>query len=194
MSDRTIDPLVIGMSGYARAGKDTVAAVLEQHGFERRSFAAPLKEALYRLNPSVMWPGIARAAEVRQIVDLIGWEAAKDDVPEIRGLLQRFGTDVGRNLFGEHFWVQQAFRGLLGDGAPRVVFSDCRFPNEADACKSAGGQVWRIERPGCGPVNGHPSETALDGYDFDRVIVNCGTVDALAAAVGEILCGAREVV
>lgn len=186
----TITPPVIGLSGYARAGKDTLAALLAQHGYQRRSFAAPLKDALYRLNPTVPWVGVARTAPLQQVIDLIGWEQAKDDVPEIRALLQRLGTDVGRVMFGQDFWVEQAFRTL--DGVPLAVFSDVRFPNEADACKAAGGQVWRIERPGCGPVNGHPSETAMDRYDFDQVIVNWGSVEDLGDAVGELL-GARPV-
>jgi hypothetical protein len=174
-------PLVIGLSGYARAGKDTVARILVDEGWHQASFAAALKEALYRLNPSVMWPGIARTAEVRQIVDMIGWEDAKDTVPEIRGLLQRLGTEVGRDLFGQDFWVEQAFRSLPNDRP--VVFSDVRFVNEADAVKAAGGQVWRVERPGCGPVNGHASESALDGYAFDWLVLNAGSLEDLRAQV-----------
>lgn len=183
-------PLVIGLSGYARAGKDTVARILVDAGFHQASFAAALKEALYRLNPSVMWPGIARSAEVRQVVDLIGWEKAKDNVPDIRGLLQRMGTEVGRDLFGPDFWVELAFQRLPG-GVP-VVFSDVRFVNEADAVRAAGGQVWRIERPGCGPVNGHASESALDGYDFDWLVLNSGSLDDLRTQVLMAVPGAGD--
>jgi hypothetical protein len=34
-------------------------------------------------------------------------------------------------------------------------------------------------------VNAHPSETSLDGYDFDQIIVNDSTLDALAQKVKE---------
>jgi hypothetical protein len=57
------------------------------------------------------------------------------------------------------------------------------MPNEADAIVDAGGQVIRITRPGVGPVNGHVTERALDGYDFDGVFANDRTPAALAAEV-----------
>lgn len=194
MSDRLTAPLVIGLSGYARAGKDTVAGILADLGWEQRSFAAPLYAALYTMNPLVMSPRCDAVLHLAGEVDRIGWEAAKDLYPEVRALLQRLGTEVGRNQFGADFWVKQATHDLWEPDAPRVVFSDVRFPNEAEACKTLGGQVWRIERPGHGPANGHVSESALDGYDFDQVIVNLGTIADLAAAVNELLNGAREAV
>ncbi len=42
---------------------------------------------------------------VRDLVDDIGWDKAKVQYPEIRELLQRMGTEVGRALYGESFWV-----------------------------------------------------------------------------------------
>jgi dephospho-CoA kinase len=46
--------MIIGLSGYARSGKDTAADhLVNEYGFTRYSFAAPMKEAMYRLNPIV---------------------------------------------------------------------------------------------------------------------------------------------
>ena len=45
--------------------------------------------------------------------------------------------------------------------------------------KLTGGEMWRVVRPGTGPVNGHVSETALDTYTYDNIIDNAGTVDDL---------------
>jgi hypothetical protein len=42
-----------------------------------------------------------------------------------------------------------------------------------------GGQVWRIERDGVGPVNGHTSEHAMAGYGFDGEIDNSASLDVL---------------
>lgn len=170
----------IGLSGYARAGKDTAAAILADQGWQRASFAAALKDALYALDPlTSTHPGYCVSQIVHEPVD---WERAKDDYPEVRRLLQRMGTEVGREFFGENCWVDLAFR-RIPDGS-RVVFSDCRFPNEAAAIKAAGGELWRIERPGCSPVNAHPSETALDEYAFDWYITNDGTLDDLRSLIG----------
>jgi hypothetical protein len=65
----------------------------------------------------------------------------------------------------------------------RVVISDVRFPNEAEAIKKLGGSVWRINRRNHSAANGHTSEHALDNYMFNHVIYNDGTVDDLTDEV-----------
>lgn len=190
---------LIGLSGYAQTGKDSVAAFLtEQHGYERRAFADTLREALYRLNPWLTAQTETCTTRVRyaELIDARGYEGARRTpyCVEIRQLLQRLGTEVGRNMLGEDVWVEAAFRSLgsvkiwHADGSPAepgkaltdaYVFTDVRFPNEARAIVDAGGEVWRVERPGFGPVNGHPSETALDDWPFDVRIVNDAGLDRL---------------
>ena len=45
---------IIGLSGFARSGKDEAAKVLvEEFGFKRVGFADKLREVLYALNPLV---------------------------------------------------------------------------------------------------------------------------------------------
>ena len=72
-------------------------------------------------------------------------------------------------MFGINFWVDITLNSIKED---RAVISDVRFKNEADAIKRIGGQVWRINRNGVGPVTNHSSETDLDDYDFDHIIDN----------------------
>lgn len=176
---------LIGLSGYAGAGKDEVARILAPNGWQRASFADPLRAALYALNPMVIGPRLADEPQsLAAMVDVIGWEATKRHGtygPDVRALLQRMGTEVGRNLFGQDFWVDQAMASLKEGG--RYVFTDCRFPNEADAIRSRGGRVVRVVRAGVTAVNAHPSETALDGYDFDVYIVNDRSLEALERVV-----------
>ena len=50
-----------------------------------------------------------------------------------------------------------------------------------DAIKALGGQVWRVRRLGIKAVNGHVSETAMDGYKVDQIFINNGSVDDLMA-------------
>ena len=46
--------VVIGLSGYASSGKDTVAQFLiEEHGFEKIAFADPIRNMLLAMNPIV---------------------------------------------------------------------------------------------------------------------------------------------
>ena len=51
-------PNVIGLTGYAGSGKDTLANILvEEYGFTRIAFADKTKEFLYDLNPGIGFTG-----------------------------------------------------------------------------------------------------------------------------------------
>ena len=170
--------MIIGLSGYAQTGKDTIANhLVEHHGFTRVAFADPIREAVYALDPSINDIPELQGISLQWIVDRMGWDFVKVDSPQTRRLLQRFGTEVGRNLWGENFWVDKAM--ATASKHDRVVITDVRYPNEYQAIKDAGGNVWRVEKPGIQAINAHASETALDGFFFDQIILNKGTVENL---------------
>jgi hypothetical protein len=172
---------ILGLSGWARNGKDTVADhLISKYGYERISFAAPMKEALYRLNPKITINNVV-STPIRIGVDIYGWDDLKTHGPEVRELLQRFGTEVGREMFGEDFWVNAAIDSIE-DGS-KVIVSDVRYPNEADAIKKLGGEVWRVVRPGFGAANGHASEHALNNYKFDYILDNNSGMELLYDSV-----------
>jgi hypothetical protein len=172
--------MMIGLSGWARSGKDTVAGYLvEKHGFVRVSFADQMRTALYNLDPSIDLDGYR--ISLRSAVDLMGWENLKSQSADVRGLMQRMGTEVGRNLWGDDFWVEAAMKSMPLDA--NVVFSDVRYPNEANAIRRSGGQVWRISRDGVGPANDHDSETSLNTYNFDQYVLNNASIEATLAYV-----------
>ena len=176
--------MIIGLSGYARSGKNTVADILGPN-YRQVSFAEPMREAMLKLNPIIeqhddhefQGDGIIRLADV---VEREGWRMAKT-YPEVRRLLQVFGTEVGREMFGPMFWVNIAMTGV--ESGDNVVFTDVRFRNEAESIKLSGGEIWRVNREGVEAVNTHPSEHALDGWDFDRVINNNGTLNDLRTQI-----------
>ena len=177
--------MIIGLSGYAQVGKDTVANYLvKNYGYRRIAFADPIREALYRLNPKVNIADMV-GVPLATAVDGLGWENVKVDSEDTRQLLQRLGTEVGRELFDKNFWVYQAFKGVSSDD--KVVFTDVRFQNEADHIKSYYGQVWRINKLNHGPVNGHESETAIAGYEFDWSIPNYGSKEDLYQVIDSIM-------
>lgn len=164
---------LVGFSGYARAGKDTAVQVLRTEGFRRVAFADVMRDFALRLNPIVGESGRpGRPVRLDNVIDRFGWDGYKESIysEEIRGLLQRLGTECGRQLIDENVWVDAALNGLDPDGMYAV--SDCRFLNEAEAIRERGGKVIRITRPGVGPANSHPSETSLDNYKFDAVVSN----------------------
>lgn len=176
--------MIIGLSGYARSGKDTAADhLISNYGFTRYSFAAPMKEAMYRLNPIVFSDSIGEF-RYKNLVDVYGLDKAKESYPEIRRLLQIFGTEVGREMFGANFWVDLTLNSITDGNA---VISDVRFKNEADAIRAAGGEIWRINRFGIGPVTNHSSEVDLDDYNFDHLINNDLSVVKLNKVIDTIL-------
>jgi hypothetical protein len=171
--------LIIGLAGYAQSGKDTVAKVLiEKHGFTKIAFAEMIRVALYRLNPL-----IKDGVRLADYVDQLGWDGAKQE-PEVRRLLQVFGTEVGRSLLGDNVWVDLALAGIKP--GVNYVFTDVRFESEALAIKNLGGQVWRVSREGVYSVNGHSSESALEGFDFDARVSNDGTIAELELLIDKI--------
>lgn len=173
---------IIAFSGYARSGKDAAAEALSSLGYRNIAFADKLREFVYAINPTVWSKDFITHDELRNVIDFYGWEGYKKSqwADDIRRIMQRVGTEGGRNVIGEDIWVNATLNNLK-DG--KYVISDVRFPNEADAVRRNGGFVVRILRPGIEPTNSHESETALDKYHFDDVINNAGTLEEFQNAV-----------
>lgn len=173
--------MIIGLSAYAQSGKDTVADVLvSELGFVKTSFAGVLRDCMAALNPIVEIVDGQHLVRYNKVVNALGYESAKVVYPEVRQLLQRMGTEVGREILGENIWVDSAMSKLVTGND--YVFTDVRFDNEFQAIKNADGYMVRIIRPGVTPVNSHPSETSLDNHKFDLKIYNHAGIDELAEA------------
>ena len=81
---------------------------------------------------------------------------------------------------------------------PNWFITDVRFPNEVKAIEDRGGIIIQIERNFFGENNDisivefedeklHESETSLDDYnDFDYIIENNGSLDALLIQVNQV--------
>lgn len=164
---------VIGLTGYAQSGKDTLASILvEKYGYSRVAFADKIRDFLYGINPMV---ACSPTGYLRDLVNLVGWDKAKQE-PQVRRLLQDLGISA-RELIDENIWVTTALKHIGKD--ERVVVTDVRFENEAMMIKLMGGQLWRVRRPGVEAVNSHVSETQLDGYKVDQIFVNNGSIQDL---------------
>jgi len=117
----------------------------------------------------------------------------------VRQFLQELGTDALRDGLHPNTWVNA----LMADYKPGPFFpevpaedhaklpnwiiTDTRFPNEAQAIKKAGGFIIRVERPGTSAINAHPSETALDDWEFDYRIANASDMIPLFLRICVIL-------
>lgn len=187
--------MLIGVTGYAQHGKDTIANVLvEDFGFTRLAFADALKDLAYYINPSI--PGIGRLSG---IVDTDGFEAAKQ-LPEVRRILQDLGTGA-RYWLGDNVWVDALDLKVRASGE-NVVISDVRFPNEADYIHRWLGTLWRVHRlvptdslspdtdfvefdNGVGTT--HPSEYHVAALPVDAIFYNGGTLQDLEAQVRRVM-------
>jgi len=169
--------MIIGLTGYAQSGKDTVASILvENYGYQRVAFADPIRDLLYATNPM-----LKEGYRVKGLVDVYGWDRVKVDYPEARRLLQDLGVGA-RKTFGDMFWVKQALRQVNPEG--NYVITDVRYPNEAKAIREySSSQIWRVRRLGIDPVNSHESESAMDGEKVDQIFVNNGTIDELNSLI-----------
>jgi len=155
--------MIIGLSGYARCGKDTVAQYLvDNYGFKRVAFADGIRNALLAINPF-----IPNHTSLNEVVAAEGWEVAKLN-PYVRMMLQNLGVHAREN-WSQGFWIDQAFKQYTGG---RVVITDVRFPNEYDAIVDKEGQIIRVIREGVAPINNHISEIALDNHVFKHTIHN----------------------
>ncbi len=160
--------ILVGLTGLAGAGKSTAARhLVEQHGFVRRPFAAPLKDMLRTL---LLGQGVP-AGDVERMVDgdlkEVPCRALDGATP--RRAMQTLGTEWGRALAPD-LWVNAWCRSLAG--LERVVADDVRFENEAATVRAMSGSVVQVIRPGLTALaGGHASEA---GVNADMHLPNVG--------------------
>ena len=111
------------------------------------------------------------------------WDAAKNHRlygPEMRRLMQVFGTEVVRENYGGKAWVDVVARRIAAEQPAAAVITDVRFDEEGQWVAEMGGIVLRVERPGVGAVNGHSSENGLSADLVSETIINDSTLEVLA--------------
>ena len=182
--------MIIGLSGYARSGKDTVAEYLvENYGFVRVAFADSIRDFLLTLNPFV-----PNAYFLKDVVEHEGWDVAKS-MPYVRKMLQDTGV-YARDNWGAAFWINAAFKHMdkncrdSNGELKHIVITDVRFKNEADAISgwvAKNGTLIRVNRPDVKPVNNHISEVELDNYSFKHTIDNDSDLFDLNLKVEELM-------
>lgn len=182
--------ITIGVCGYAQSGKDTVANwLVEHHGFVKRSFADALRDDVWIMNPIVSWYRNEASWDpwspitYQSAVRTHGYEEAKLRYPEIRRILQVYGTEV-RRAEDPDVWLNRFTQWVQAHPEhERIVVPDVRFPNESDKVT----RLIRVDRPGVGPVNAHVSDNLVNELPYDGVVINDGTIDKLGEAVDALI-------
>lgn len=150
-----------GLTGAIGAGKSTVAGKIDESAMVC-SFAEPIYEAL----------SLMSGYSVNSIKDYKG-NTSPFGGKTWRYLLQTFGTDWGRNLIDDEFWIkifEARYDRYLREGKS-IIIDDVRFANEADYIHSKGGIIIKIIRPNYEPeLCVHESEN--QDVPFDGIFVN----------------------
>jgi hypothetical protein len=194
--------VIVGLSGYSGAGKDTVADILvENYGFTKMAFATALKKKVEILDPILGFHKEyccencdAEVEEVR-LSTLLAYGMSQEEIkrdfmygPELRRVWQYVGTDLVRED-DEDYWVKAAELAMPAE-ADRIVFTDVRFENEAewiydrmDDRLTGPNSVWRIARPSQHPDTVHVSEQMIGLLGEEVTILNDGTLEELEDSV-----------
>lgn len=173
-------PRLIGLTGKARSGKDTVAGMLQSaFGFKTIAFAKPLKEGLKTML------GLTEEHVNGSLKEVVIEDFGKSP----RQMLQTLGTEWGRETVHDMIWLTVARRQVnvwLEQGY-NVVITDVRFENEAEMIRKMGGEIWHIHRPDATQVAAHSSESGIVFTLADYLIYNNSTLDDLFDTVFDAL-------
>lgn len=172
---------LIALTGRARSGKNTVAKCVASYArqtgrtYVERGFTDTMKYSLAKsFSDSTSW---VDAFKLYGKVTLDVWgDGTQTYELSGRQLLQRYGTEAHRDIFGEDFWVDMLlpddWRDRFGNRQISVI-SDLRFESEANRVRELGGKIWRVERPQLELVGDtHITEQPIDESLIDATVVN----------------------
>lgn len=153
---------IVGIKGRAGSGKSTAARhLVEEHGYVRVAFAAPLRRLLAGLGLNE--EELNGSLKEKPCAKLAG------QTP--RAAMQVIGSAL--RALDPDFFVKLHERAAREIEEP-VVVDDCRYPNEAAYVRRFGGPVIEViapsQRTEIGGVAGHESEKM--NFDPDIIVRN----------------------
>jgi hypothetical protein len=161
---------IIAFAGRKQSGKTTSAEFVKTlfdsmsaGGSEIYNFADPLKLLCIDILGLDYNQCYGKDEDKNQLVDCY-WD---NNQLTAREVLQIVGTDMFRTM-QKNVWSSATIRRIRKENPELAIIADCRFPNEVDVIKNAGGLVIKLNR---NPYNSqHQSEIALDKDKFDQSI------------------------
>jgi len=171
---------IIGFAGRKQSGKTTCSEFLLKYFngaiepfncAKIYNFADPLKNDIC-INILGLTHNQCYGDDIHknELTDLC-WDGSQMTAREV---MQFVGTDVFRKM-KTNVWSSATLLKIQKEQPKLAIIADCRFPNEVQAIKEAGGMVIKLNR---NPYNSnHESETALDENNycqsnFDFIVYN----------------------
>jgi len=189
---------IIAFAGRKQSGKttcsqsimdfwNTVVQPQTQMVAKIYNFADPLKQDICMNILGMTYDQCYGSDDDKNTLTDLEWEGNRLTAREV---MQMVGTDIFRKM-KTNVWADATINKINQEKPNLAIIADCRFPNEVEAVKNAGGLVIKLTR---NPFNSdHPSETALDfnNYDhshFDLILTNSRmTIDEQNVAVAKFL-------
>ena len=186
---------IILISGKAQSSKDTSASFM-------KSYLESKGERVLITHYADLLKYICKT--------FFNWDGNKDEIG--RSILQHVGTDVVREQ-NPDYWVHFTIGiiDLFKDEWDYILIPDVRFPNEVEEMVDSFGRDYEMDNYGriCSEKNNivksvritrqgydngmtweqlnHPSECALDDYEFDYYIDNNGTIEELEIKMKDLV-------
>lgn len=170
---------IIAFAGRKQSGKTTCsefvaqeyAKIIKEQKVKIYNFADPLKQDVCINILGLTYDQCYGSDDHKNTLTECYWNNNRLTAREV---MQFVGTNVFRQM-KQNVWASATINKIRNDNPSVAIIADCRFPNEVEAIKNAGGLVIKLTR---NPHNSyHESEIALDPevYDnnnFDLIINN----------------------
>ena len=199
---------LIGITGFAGAGKDSVRSILEaDHGFEGKAFADAVRKFAEESNMLLYDPAFVSQSDLnfqegkaryKDIVSEYGYETAKRQFPCVRAHLVSIGHGA-RESISPTVWVDKilplipvSMRDIpcyknLEIPRESLCISDTRYhEGEEERIRLMGGIIFLVTRPEVVAAN-ETEGKSIPLIEPDFILRNDGTLEELRATVRRAL-------
>lgn len=202
-----ITPMLIGLTGHAGVGKDSVGLLLQAAGWHVTSFAQALRVEVaehWHIDPRLLTERATKESPIAALSAAMVHDARWLNYAAVQGhnlatprsprwVLQQWGGF--RRSQRLDYWIEhvQVWRRTIQRHAPTacLAVTDVRYSNEAAALRAAGGHIVRVHRPlGAAALAadtvGHASELHTQ-IQADADLINDASLFELAAEVRRVV-------
>jgi hypothetical protein len=202
------DRFILGLTGAAGAGKDSVAAALAWHGYRSIALGDALRAEVaqaWRVDTRLFTERATKETRLPSLAvgmccetDFLAWAIAHGiDLHEPRSprwVQQRWGQDY-RRARCPTYWgavVERWLRYQLAAGRRHLVVTDVREPVDAAMIHALGGVLLRVHRPDLPalvPDTARHSSERQGQLEVDGEIINDGSLEALRVETERVVLG-----